>query len=58
MEDTRHVGDEQEPVGLEPDRECGRRIVGVDIEWPDTERGDDGDVAGYERLDNRARPAG
>ena len=58
MEDTRDVGDEEEPVGLQPNCECGRRIVGVDIQWPDAERGNDGDVAGCECLDNRARPAG
>ena len=58
MEDTRDVRDEQEPVGLEADCECGRRIVGVDIQRPDAEWGDDGDAAGCERFDNRARPAG
>ena len=47
------VGDEEEPVGAEPDRERGRRLVGVHVQRPDGERRDDGDEPGRERVLDR-----
>ena len=39
---TGHVGEEEEALGAEPDRESGRGLVGVHVHRPVRERGDDG----------------
>ena len=46
---------EHDPVGAQPDRERGRGLVGVDVERPLGEGGDDRDAAGRERLGHRRR---
>jgi hypothetical protein len=58
VEDARDVGNEKEPIGLEPDCECSGCIVRVDVQRSDPERRDDRDARVRERLDDRRRPAG
>ena len=56
-QEPRDVGDEEEPVGAEPDRERGGGLVRVDVQRPDGERRDDRDEAGGERVLDRSRRA-
>ena len=50
-----HVGDEDEPVGAEPDGERGGGLVAVHVQRPAGERRDDRDAPGGERVDDRRR---
>ena len=47
------VRDEHEAIGAEPDRKRSRGLIGVDVERPDGERGDDRDPTAFERLGHR-----
>ena len=52
------VGHEQDAVGADPDRERGRRLVGVHVQRPVGERRDDRNPAGGERQLDRGRRHG
>ena len=47
---ARNVGQEENPVGAEPDRERSRRLVGVDVQWAFGKWRDDRDQRRLERL--------
>ena len=50
VEDAGDVGDEENSVCPEPDRESDRGFVRVDIQRAAGERRDDGDATGCERV--------
>ena len=53
VEQAGDVGDEEDPLGLEPDGERRGGLVGVDVQRPGGERRDDRDQALVERGDDR-----
>jgi len=55
--EARHVGEEDELLRAQPESERGRCVVGVDVQRPDRERCDDGNLPRRERGEDRLRPA-
>ena len=50
---TGDIGEEEQALGAEPDRERRGRLVGVHVHRPVCERRDDGNPAGGERVEDR-----